>query len=123
MDTKTVTPVVAIAASKKFDDTDLNVYLPVVIENMITVGFSLQTSYENVSEFQREFITDGVTLALKYLCTQTISKWDNTVTRAGKMKKYQHLGRPDVAIELEKRAEFRKMAAQARNAEAIKAKL
>jgi hypothetical protein len=108
-DVNTVVPVVSTAKPKQFDETDILIYLPKGVEDLTNLGYGLQTSYDNPSEFQRDFVHDGVVMALKYLCQQTIQRWDNTVTRASKQRKYAKLGREAIVVELVKRSEFRKM--------------
>lgn len=117
--TKTVTP---LATSKQFDDSDVLVYLPESIQKIVDNVYPL-SGYENQSDFLREFLSDGATLAAKYLCQSSINRWESVLNKAMRMSKYNGLSLEDVGKELVKRTEFRKIKETADRAKQIKSKL
>jgi chaperonin GroEL (HSP60 family) len=117
--TNTVTP---LATSKQFDDSDVLVYLPEAIQKIVDTTFPL-SEYDNPSDYMREFLSDGATLAAKYICQSSINRWESVLNKAMRMSKYNGLSLEDVGKELVKRSEFRKIQETAVKAKGIKAKL
>jgi hypothetical protein len=76
----------------------------VVVSNQavknIELAFTLQTQYDNASMYQKDVLHDGTLLFLKAQCQRAIGQWDNAVTKASKMQKYQSMGRPQVEAAL-----------------------
>lgn len=65
-------------------------------EKVIALAFSLQDSYENASIFQKDALHDASVMFLKAQCQRCIATWDNAVTKASKMQKYQSMTRKQV---------------------------
>jgi hypothetical protein len=101
---KTVTPLQSENKESKLVQTTVTIEdgkeTAVILMNQavknIELAYTLQTQYDNPSMYQKDAIQDGTLLFLKTQCQRAIGQWDNAVTKASKMQKYQSMGRPQV---------------------------
>src|SRR4051812_18732426 len=61
----------------------------------IELAFTLQDSYDNPSQYQRDALQDASVMFLKAQCQRAIAQWDNLVTKMTKLQKYQSMTRRD----------------------------
>lgn len=87
---------------------------------VISLAFSLQEQYDNASQYQKDALQDAAVMFLKSQCQRTIATWDNLVTRFGKTKKYENVGRLEIEKSLKDNPKTRPFWNAAEKAIAIK---
>ena len=122
MSTKTIVPTLQVTPNKPVDETDELVYLPKSIVVLQDLTFEL-SGFENPSEYQRDFLQTGATMAAKYVCQTAINRWKSITTKAISNHKYQSVTVENLPAELCKRTEFRHAFEQAQKAKDILRKL
>jgi len=102
-DVKAVTPVVneskAVLTETKVtieEGKEVAAILYTTTSKAIELAFSLQDSYDNQSQFQRDALQDASVMFLKASCQRAIGQWDNLVTKMTKLQKYQAMTRVQV---------------------------
>lgn len=104
-------------------DSETAAILTISTTQAIKLAFSLQDSYDNESQFQRDALAEASVLFLKAQCQRAIGTWDNLVTKFSKTQRYRNMGREKIEQSLKDNPKTKPYWLNCQKAVAIKAQV